>query len=83
MITYAKFAGLKCGITPKAKMEYADVLINYLFDDGEPDIEQSKIRVYDPSIIAQCKLIKAGQNISLELVSRDVSIKSVTVVEDE
>lgn len=82
MLTYARFAGLKKGVTSKSKIGYADILINYLYDDGIPDIEQSKIRSYDPSIIAKCELIKPGQDIALELTAREVTITDIEIAED-
>lgn len=83
MLTYARFAGVKKGVTSKSKVGYADILLNYIYGDGIPDIEQSKIRSYDPSIIAKCDLIKPGQDIALELTARDVTITDIEVAEDE
>lgn len=82
MLTYARFAGLKKGVTSRAKMEYADLLLNFLYDDGTPDIEQTKIRSYDPTIIAKCELIKPGTDISLELAVREVTITDIEIAED-
>lgn len=83
MLTYARFVGIKKGVTSKSKIGYADILLNFLFDDGTPDIEQSKIRSYDPSIIAKCELIKPGQDIALELTAREITITDIEVADEK
>ena len=81
--TPAQYVGRKLGETSKAKVPYADVLINLIGTDGTPDIEQTKIRSYDPAIIAQTGMLHAGDTVILELYVKEASLTGIELSEEE
>ena len=81
--TPAQYVGRKLGETSKAKVPYADILVNLIGTDGTPDIEQTKIRSYDPAIIAQTGMLHAGDTVILELYVKEASLTGIELPEEE
>lgn len=75
--TIAKYVGQRSGVTPKAKAEYMDFFLHFLGPDGEPDIEQCKIRSYSADIIALGHVLQPGTMVELELDVRDATLSMI------
>lgn len=72
--TIAKYVGQRSGVTPKSKTEYTDFFLHFVGPDGEPDMEQSKIRSYSPEIIAMGRVLRSGTMVELELDIKDATL---------
>lgn len=80
--TMGRYAGYKKGATTNGN-QFVDFLVFPVNLDGEPDIEQIKVRSYNPQAMAQVSVLHIGDMILLRLNCKDVLLSAITKVEDE
>lgn len=80
--TMGRYGGYKKGTTTNGN-QFVDFLIFPVNFQGEPDIEQIKVRTYNPQTMAQVSVLHIGDMIMLGLSCKDVLLSEISKVEEE
>ena len=77
MIFSAYWGGIKEHTSSKGN-KYADLLVYAMLDDGDPDLEQTKIRTFDEDVIKVARDFKRDDVVLLDLVIRDATCSGIS-----
>lgn len=72
-----KYVGCRSGETSKARVKFVDLFFNLFDKNGVPDIEQVKIRSYEPKVFEECLSLKSGDDVVIELSIQNAVVKSI------
>lgn len=82
MISIAKYAGYKKYTSQKTGKKYGYIYVYPLLEDGNPDIEQMKIRTFSETVLEICDMLQPGESIVLDLSVKEILLQGVQRYEE-